>query len=124
MYARMELRQLYEENGSKRNQFIAQLQELITQRSKLNKEVNPEEDSRGTAESVRSQMWITAEMDRVANELEFKAQVAELLRTTLLKAKSQRTNLNSALELKAVLMDAPQLPPLEASQSVSQKKCV
>ena len=102
-----ELQKLHAENATRREGLVSELQDLIKQRNDLYGTLqNAQETMSSSGERIAAHLSrerIQKEMERVENELAFKAQVAEILRTMLLKSKGQRSKVQSMSQTEAQL---------------------
>lgn len=97
---RDELLELHAENVARMEHVVSQLQVLMKQRNNLYKDLSPMPPAERRSEGEirvgdHRQEWMLMEMDRLNTEFDFKVQVVEILRTTLLKTKAQRAKLKS-----------------------------
>ena len=113
MSLKNELQKLHAENATRREDLVSELQDLIKQRNDLYGTLpNVQETSSASGERISAELSrerIQTEMERAKNELAFKAQVADILRTMLLKSKGQRSKVQSMSQAEAQLTNQRRL---------------
>ena len=113
MSLKNELQKLHAENATRREDLVSELQDLIKQRNDLYGTLpNVQETPSASGERISAELSrerIQTEMERAKNELAFKAQVADILRTMLLKSKGQRSKVQSMSQAEAQLTNQRRL---------------
>lgn len=105
--------QMHEGNVTRRLSMVSELQKLLKQRSEMYMSEPPSDSIDGVdgVSGMTRQDWIQEEMERLNAEIAFKSQVEEILRTSLLKMKAQKTKLKSMSQFGS-LASIPQRPTI------------